>query len=85
MMALKLILILLNPSDCFHRFLRYYGRIGLPAILLTSSLVPLVVRHTLIGEMTGSQLFYTKSLSKTSPGSQTGGCRNALTLTVVAV
>ena len=34
------------PSDCFHRFLRYYGRIGLPATHLVSSLVPSVVHHT---------------------------------------
>ena len=43
-------------------------------------LVPIPFR-----ENAGSQLFCTKSLSKTSPGSQTGGCHDALTIAVAAV
>ena len=34
---------------------------------------------------TGSQLFCSKLFSKTSPGSQTGGCRNSLTISVLAM
>ena len=43
-------------------------------------LVPIPFR-----ENAGSQLFCTKSLSKTSPGSRTGGCHDALTIAVAAV
>lgn len=43
-------------------------------------LVPIPFR-----EDTGSQLFCSKLFSKTSPGSQTGGCRNSLTISVLAM
>ena len=73
------------PSTCFHRFLRYYDDIGLPAThLLILRLFKRLISYTLLGCNGTSAVPIThlrESLltsASASPCSQTGGCLTSL-------
>lgn len=60
-------------SICFHRFLRYYGYVGLPAIHLDSWRISLFWFSYLIRGNDRISAVPITYLSSTSPSSQTGG------------
>ena len=72
-------------SICFHRLLRYYGCVGLPAIHLDSWRISLFwFPYLLRGDDRTSAVPITY-FSAASPSSQTGGCRHDLALPVMTV
>ena len=72
-------------SICFHRLLRYYGCVGLPAIHLDSWRISLFWFPYLLRGNDRTSAVPITYLSSTSPSSQTGGCRHNLTVAVTAV
>ena len=72
-------------SICFHRLLRYYGCVGLPAILLDSLRISLFWFPYLFCGNVRISAVPISYLSSTSPSSQTGGCHYNLAIPVITV
>ena len=72
-------------SICFHRLLRYYDCVGLPAIHLDSYRISLFWFPYLLRGNDRISAVPITYLSSTSPISQTGECRHNLTISVITV
>ena len=72
-------------SICFHRFLRYYGYVGLPAIHLDSWRISLFWFSYLIRGNDRISAVPITYLSSTSPSSQTGGSHCFLTKSATTI